>query len=87
MKNYIIKSLTKVEDNDIEGYAVEFTPDTIAEETHKKLLEHIGNALECQGVGAWNNGKKAFMVFENTNDISDFKSKLDVLVTTILSLR
>ena len=65
MKKYIIKPLAKVEENDLEGYAVEFTPDTITEAEHRKGLEYIGNHLNSKGVGAWNKGKKAFMVFEN----------------------
>lgn len=77
MKNYIIKSLAKVEENDIEGYAVEFTPNTITEEQHTQILEQVGNQLKCQGVGAWNDGRKAFMVFENTSDVANFKSALD----------
>lgn len=58
MKKYIIKPLAKVEENDLEGYAVEFAPDTITEAEHRKGLEYIGNCLDSKGVGAWNKGKK-----------------------------
>lgn len=77
MKNYIIKTLAKVEENDLEGYAIEFTPDSITESEHKLGLEYIGNTLSSKGVGAWNKGKKAFMVFENTSGISGFKAALE----------
>ena len=84
MKKYIIKPLVKVEENDLEGYAVEFTPDTITEAEHRKGLEYIGNHLNSKGVGAWNKGKKAFMVFENSSNIADFETKLEQALNEII---
>lgn len=84
MKKYIIKPLAKVEENDLEGYAVEFTPDTITEAEHRKGLEYIGNYLNSKGVGAWNKGKKAFMVFENSSNIADFETKLEQALNAII---
>lgn len=84
MKKYIIKPLAKVEENDLEGYAVEFTPDTITETEHRQGLEYIGNYLNSKGVGAWNKGKKAFMVFENSSNIADFETKLEQALNEII---
>lgn len=84
MKKYIIKPLAKVEENDLEGYAVEFTPDTITETEHRQGLEYIGNYLNSKGVGAWNKGKKAFMVFENSSNIADFEIKLEQALNEII---
>lgn len=84
MKNYVIKSLVKVEENDLEGYAVEFAPNTITEAEHRKGLEYIGNHLNSKGVGAWNKGKKAFMVFENSSNIADFEIKLEQALNEII---
>ena len=84
MKKYIIKPLAKVEENDLEGYAVEFTPDTITEAEYRKGLEYIGNHLNSKGVGAWNKGKKAFMVFENSSNIADFETKLEQALNEII---
>lgn len=84
MKKYIIKPLAKVEENDLEGYAVEFAPDTITEAEHRKGLEYIGNCLDSKGVGVWNKGKKAFMVFENSGNITDFATKLEQALNEII---
>lgn len=84
MKKYIIKPLAKVEENDLEGYAVEFTPDTITETEHRQGLEYIGNYLNSKGVGAWNKSKKAFMVFENSSNIADFETKLEQALNEII---
>ena len=86
MKKYIIKPLAKVEENDLEGYAVEFAPNTITEAEHRKGLEYIGNCLDSKGVGAWNKGKKAFMVFENSSNIADFETKLEQALNEIIWL-